>query len=95
MKYPDLPPVIQAVGLACVPEERNGHAAVPDFALADNALLTARHRLPLAPLGIIARGEVERFTQAVIRRFDVRTTGPGALARSLSGGKVDLGELLR
>lgn len=78
----------RALGLACVPEERNGHAAVPDFALADNALLTARHRLPLAPLGIIARGEVERFTQAVIRRFDVRTTGPGALARSLSGGNL-------
>jgi len=78
----------RALGLACVPEERNGHAAVPDFSLADNAVLTARHRLPLAPLGVISRGDVARFTTAVIQRFDVRTTGPAALARSLSGGNL-------
>ena len=78
----------RALGLACVPEERNGHAAVPDFSLADNAVLTARHRLPLAPLGIISRDDVLRFTTGVIQRFDVRTTGPAALARSLSGGNL-------
>jgi simple sugar transport system ATP-binding protein len=78
----------RARGLACVPEERNGHAAVPDFSLADNAVLTARHRLPLAPLGVISRGDVARFATAVIQRFDVRTTGPAALARSLSGGNL-------
>ncbi|AMJ59192.1 ABC transporter ATP-binding protein [Bosea sp. PAMC 26642] len=78
----------RSLGLACVPEERNGHAAVPDFSLADNAVLTARHRLPLAPLGFISRGDVQRFADAVIKRFDVRTTGPAALARSLSGGNL-------
>ncbi|MCU4182283.1 ABC transporter ATP-binding protein [Bosea sp. BH3] len=78
----------RAAGLACVPEERNGHAAVPDFSLAENAILTARHRLPLAPLGLISRGMVQRFADDVIRRFDVRTTGNGALARSLSGGNL-------
>ena len=30
---------------ARVPEERNGHAAVADFTLSDNAVLTARDRL--------------------------------------------------
>ena len=78
----------RALGLACVPEERNGHAAVPDFSLAENSILTARHRLPLTPLGIISRADVQRFAESVIRRFDVRTTGPGALARSLSGGNL-------
>lgn len=78
----------RALGLACVPEERNGHAAVPDFSLADNAVLTARHRLPLTPLGIISTGDVKRFTDGVIKRFDVRTTGTAALARSLSGGNL-------
>jgi ABC-type uncharacterized transport system ATPase subunit len=78
----------RALGLACVPEERNGHAAVPDFSLADNAILTARHRLPLTPLGIISTGDVKRFTDSVIKRFDVRTTGTAALARSLSGGNL-------
>ncbi|WP_186419018.1 ABC transporter ATP-binding protein [Bosea sp. CS1GBMeth4] len=78
----------RAAGLACVPEERNGHAAVPDFSLADNVVLTARHRLPLAPSGLIRQGPVERYAGEVIARFDVRTTGPAALAGSLSGGNL-------
>lgn len=78
----------RAAGLACVPEERNGHAAVPDFSLADNVVLTARHRLPLAPSGLIRQGPVEGYAKKVIARFDVRSTGPGALARSLSGGNL-------
>ncbi len=80
--------VRRAAGLACVPEERNGHAAVPDFSLADNVVLTARHRLPLAPSGLIRQGPVEDYAKNVIARFDVRSTGPGALARSLSGGNL-------
>ncbi len=78
----------RALGLACVPEERNGHAAVPDFSLADNGILTARHRLPLAPHGLISRGAVRRFADGVIKLFDVRTTGNAAPARSLSGGNL-------
>ena len=78
----------RALGLACVPEERNGHAAVPDFSLAENGILTARHRLPLAPHGIISGGAVRRFADGVIKLFDVRTTGNQAPARSLSGGNL-------
>jgi simple sugar transport system ATP-binding protein len=78
----------RVLGLACVPEERNGHAAVPDFSLADNGVLTARHRLPLAPHGFISRSAVRRFADGVINLFDVRTTGNEALARSLSGGNL-------
>jgi ABC-type uncharacterized transport system ATPase subunit len=78
----------RAAGLACVPEERNGHAAVPDFSLAENVVLTARHRLPLAPSGVIRQGPVEAYAKDVIARFDVRTTGPAALAGSLSGGNL-------
>ncbi|CAN7587097.1 ABC transporter ATP-binding protein [Bosea sp. LjRoot90] len=78
----------RAAGLACVPEERNGHAAVPDFTLAENVVLTARHRLPLAPSGLIRQGPVEAYAKDVIARFDVRTTGTAALAGSLSGGNL-------
>ncbi|RXT52689.1 ABC transporter [Bosea sp. Tri-44] len=78
----------RAAGLACVPEERNGHAAVPEFTLAENVVLTARHRLPLAPSGLIRQGPVERYAGDVIARFDVRTTGSSALAGSLSGGNL-------
>ncbi|WP_332682620.1 ABC transporter ATP-binding protein [Bosea sp. (in: a-proteobacteria)] len=78
----------RAAGLACVPEERNGHAAVPEFSLAENVVLTARHRLPLAPSGLIRQGAVDAYASAVIQRFDVRTSGPAALAGALSGGNL-------
>jgi simple sugar transport system ATP-binding protein len=84
-----LPPGARRQAGVCVaPEERNGHAAIPDFTLAENALLTARHRRPLAPGGLVARGATDAFAAEVITAFDVRTTGPSAAARSLSGGNL-------
>lgn len=82
------PEARRRLGLACAPEERLGHAAAPDMSLADNALLTARGTLGLAPQGIIRRGALRAFTRAVIEGFDVRCNGPGAAARSLSGGNL-------
>ncbi len=76
------------LGLAAVPEERNGHGAVPEFSLADNAVLTARHRLGLVAAGFVKFAEARAYTERVIRDFSVRTTGPGASAGSLSGGNL-------
>ncbi|MGL4727179.1 MAG: ABC transporter ATP-binding protein [Bosea sp. (in: a-proteobacteria)] len=75
-------------GLCAVPEERNGHAAVPNFSLSENGLLTARHRLNLTRRGMIDTGAARDFAGDVIRRFGVRSTGPSAQARSLSGGNL-------
>jgi simple sugar transport system ATP-binding protein len=43
-------------GLCAVPEERNGHAAVGDFTLSDNSVLTARDRLGMVVMGLINSG---------------------------------------
>jgi len=75
-------------GLASVPEERNGHAAVPDFTLSDNAVLTARDRLGLAVSGLIRPGAARKYTSDVIAAFAVKTTGAEAVAGSLSGGNL-------
>ena len=75
-------------GLASVPEERNGHAAVPDFTLSDNAVLTARDRLKLAVNGLIRPGAAKSFAAKVISSFSVKTTGADAVAGSLSGGNL-------
>ncbi|MBV9079467.1 MAG: ABC transporter ATP-binding protein [Methylobacteriaceae bacterium] len=75
-------------GLCAVPEERNGHAAVPDLTLAENALLTARQRRGLARSGWLRTGAARDFAAGVIRRFGVRATGPDAAARALSGGNL-------
>ena len=76
------------LGFACVPEERNGHAAVPALSLADNAVLSARARKGLATGGLIRAGAARRFADGVIRAFSVKATGPRAMAGSLSGGNL-------
>ncbi|MBN9346736.1 MAG: ABC transporter ATP-binding protein, partial [Devosia sp.] len=75
-------------GLASVPEERNGHAAVPDFTLSDNAVLTARDRLGLAVRGLIRPGAAKKYAGDVISTFAVKATGSEAAAGSLSGGNL-------
>jgi simple sugar transport system ATP-binding protein len=75
-------------GLAAVPEERNGHGAVPDFSLTENAILTARDRMGLARGGLIDAGRARGYADEIIRGFAVKATGPEALAESLSGGNL-------
>jgi simple sugar transport system ATP-binding protein len=75
-------------GIATVPEERNGHAAVPDFTLSDNSVLTGRDRLRLAISGIIRPGAAKKYTGEVISTFAVKATGTEATAGSLSGGNL-------
>ncbi|MGH6949064.1 MAG: ABC transporter ATP-binding protein [Kiloniellales bacterium] len=76
------------LGAAFVPEERLGHGLVTGFSLIDNAFLTAHRRLSLVERGWIRRGKARDFAKAVIGRFDVRTSGPDAEARALSGGNL-------
>ncbi len=78
----------RAAGAAFVPEERNGHGAVRDMSLGDNAFLSGHRRLRLVRHGLIDGRGTERFADKVIRGFDVRTSGARAEARSLSGGNL-------
>jgi ABC-type uncharacterized transport system ATPase subunit len=78
----------RARGACFVPEERNGHGAVRDMSLAENALLSAYRRRQLVRRGIIDRLRTFLFADEVVTDFDVRTTGPKAEARSLSGGNL-------
>ena len=71
-----------------VPEERNGHAAVTTMTLAENAFLSAFIRRALVRFGVIDKKKTSAFAEHIIKAFDVRTTGPKAEARSLSGGNL-------
>ena len=75
-------------GLCAVPEERNGHAAVGDFSLSDNSVLTARDRLGMVMMGLINSGAAKTYTGKVIADFAVKALGPGSTAGSLSGGNL-------
>lgn len=69
-------------GLLSVPEERNGHAAVPELALYENALLTTQKNR------VIDWQATKQFTKDIIAQFDVRTRGLNSTAKSLSGGNL-------
>ncbi len=79
----------RALGLGFVPEERLGHGAVPTMTLTDNAFLGGFVRMDLlGPIGIMKRGTIGRFTEQIMKRFDVRASGVEAEAQSLSGGNL-------
>lgn len=75
-------------GLCAVPEERNGHAAVGEFSLSDNSVLTARDRLGMVVMGLINGGAAKTYTGKVIADFAVKARGPSSMAGSLSGGNL-------
>ena len=76
------------MGLCAVPEERNGHAAVSEFSLTDNASLTGRETMDMVWYGLIDPGKAREYASEVIGAFTVKATGAGALAGSLSGGNL-------
>jgi simple sugar transport system ATP-binding protein len=78
----------RSMGLCSVPEERNGHAAVPQFSLADNAMLTAHRRGGLMRRGLLRRHAAVEFSARAITAYDVRCGGPSAPAATLSGGNL-------
>ncbi len=78
----------RAAGMCCVPEERLGHAAVPDMSLADNTILSARVRKGLSRRGVIDVAAAKTFASEIVSRFNVMTAGVDHAARSLSGGNL-------
>lgn len=75
-------------GLCAVPEERHGHAAVSDFSLLENAVLTARDRMDMVGATLINHGKAARFSEKIIQAFGVKAQGPRSVAGSLSGGNL-------
>ncbi|KAA3621727.1 MAG: ABC transporter ATP-binding protein [Proteobacteria bacterium] len=85
LKGPDLR---RALGLACVPEQRLGHGAVPDMSLAENVYLTAHYSMGQTRRGMVRTDKRDSYADRVIERFRVKCNGRGAAATSLSGGNL-------
>lgn len=72
-------------GLRYVPEQRLGHAAVPDVTLQTNTYLTGDQ---FVKNGFILADKARQFADLVIERFHVKTPSSQKLASSLSGGNL-------
>ena len=75
-------------GVGFIPEDRNGHAAVPAMTLTENTLLTDHGSGAYTKRGFIQNDVLATATSAVISEFDVRTAMANPLASSLSGGNL-------
>ena len=91
------------LGMGYVPVDRYRDAMEMDMTLAENILLKASYDPKWSRNGFIRKKELDEYTSQVIRDHAVKATGPGDLARSLSGGnqqkvvlgrEVDLGKSL-
>jgi len=80
------PQARRGLGLHFVPEERLGRGAVPSLSLAQNLLLTRQEALGRG--GWIRMKDLADQARGIIERFKVKTSGPDAAARSLSGGNL-------
>ena len=74
------------LGLCAVPEERNGHAAVGEFSLADNGALTGRDRMEMVRFGLIDPGKAHQLCGRSDRRLRRESDRPGR-ARRLALGR--------
>ena len=73
-------------GLHFVPEERLGRGAVPTMSLAHNTLLTRTEAVGAG--GWINTAALRVLAEGLIHRYKVKAGGPGAAAKSLSGGNL-------
>ncbi|QAB15954.1 ABC transporter ATP-binding protein [Hydrogenovibrio thermophilus] len=76
------------IGMAYVPEERLGHASVPDNALHENAFLSGYQAKKLHHRGFINFKKRNEYAQMVCDKYNVKHAGIGSAAKSLSGGNL-------
>ena len=79
-------------GIAHIPEDRHKRGLILDYTMEDNMVLKAYKKPPFSKNGLINREEVRKYSDEIIKTFDVRSGEGGAsIARSLSGGNQQKG----
>lgn len=80
------PQRLRAAGVAHVAEDRRSLAIVAELPLTENMLLGQDSKPRYSRRGLIDRRRARRDTEAAIRDYAIRTTGPGQQVGLLSGG---------
>ena len=82
--------------IACLPEEPLRNACVADMSVAENMALRSFDQPPSSPDGIrLRRGPMRETARKLIEAYKVKTPGPDAAIRGLSGGNVQRAVLAR
>ena len=82
--------------IACLPEEPLRNACVAEISVAENMALRSFDQPPSSPDGIrLKRAPMRETALALIEAYKVKTPGPDAAIRGLSGGNVQRAVLAR
>ncbi|MCD6577089.1 MAG: ABC transporter ATP-binding protein [Anaerolineaceae bacterium] len=73
-------------GMAHIPEDRQKFGLVLPFNIADNLILCTYYQMPFANHGMIQNNAILSNANNLIKRFDIRTSGPLMATSTLSGG---------
>jgi general nucleoside transport system ATP-binding protein len=77
-----------SAGIAHVPEDRLGTGVAPSLSIGSNVVLKSYRRYPIARGPLLRLRAIRDHAADLIKRYDVRTSGPDAPARQLSGGNL-------
>ena len=82
--------------IACLPEEPLRNACVADMSVAENMALRSFDQPPASPDGIrLKRAPMREAARRLIEAYRVKTPGPDAAIKGLSGGNVQRAVLAR
>jgi general nucleoside transport system ATP-binding protein len=82
--------------IACLPEEPLRNACVADMTVAENMALRSFDQPPASPDGVrLKRGPMRETARGLIEAYRVKTPGPDAPIKALSGGNVQRAVLAR
>jgi simple sugar transport system ATP-binding protein len=82
------PETVREAGLAHVPADRLSRGVDPRASIASNILMGRQHMRPFTKWGFVQWSRVREEARRLITRFDIRTQGPDAPVKSLSGGNM-------
>jgi simple sugar transport system ATP-binding protein len=75
-----------AAGISYIPVDRAGTSLVPGMSVEDNLALREFDRQPLSRNGLLNSTAFRSFAMSRMAHFGISAAGPGAPARTLSGG---------
>jgi simple sugar transport system ATP-binding protein len=84
------------LGVACLPEEPLRNACVAEMSVAENMALRSFDQPPASPNGVLLkRNPMRDVARRLIDAYRVKTPGPDAPIKALSGGNVQRAVLAR
>lgn len=75
-------------GLAFVPEERMRHGTIGAFSVSENAILQTHGDMPFSRGPFFNFGAIARYTEDLIRRYNIKTPAQTTPVKNLSGGNI-------